>query len=53
MSFRMPAEWEPHGRTLMVRPLPPSWGRHLEGAGQACAGPHCATMQIPESGGAS
>ena len=30
MSYRMPAEWEPHERTLMAWPVHPSWGKHLE-----------------------
>lgn len=38
MSFRMPAEWEPHERTLMAWPTHPSWGNHLEEARATYAG---------------
>lgn len=38
MSFRMPAEWEPHERTLMAWPVHPSWGNHIGRARQAYAG---------------
>lgn len=38
MSYRMPAEWEPHERTLMAWPVHPSWGRHLELARKTYAG---------------
>ncbi len=37
MSFRMPAEWEPHERTLMAWPVHQSWGDHIERARQAYA----------------
>ncbi len=37
MSVRMPAEWEPHERTLMAWPVHESWGRHLEAARAAYA----------------
>ncbi len=33
----MPAEWEPHERTLMAWPVHPSWGDHIEPARQAYA----------------
>lgn len=32
MSYRMPAEWEPHERTLMAWPVHESWNPHLERA---------------------
>lgn len=38
MSFRMPAEWEPHERTLMAWPIHESWGRHLGLARETYAG---------------
>ena len=37
-GFRMPAEWEPHERTLMAWPIHPSWGRYLDPARDAYAG---------------
>ncbi len=37
MSYRMPAEWEPHERTLMAWPVHPSWGLHLGAARTAYA----------------
>lgn len=37
MSYRMPAEWEPHERTLMAWPVHPSWGLHLGSARTAYA----------------
>lgn len=33
----MPAEWEPHERTLMAWPVHPSWGRHVDRARRAYA----------------
>ena len=47
MSFRMPAEWEPHegpGRDVVAVPA-----KIISYAG---GGPHCTTMQIPSEGGA-
>lgn len=38
MSYRMPAEWEPHERTLMAWPVHESWGRHLDAARAVYAG---------------
>jgi agmatine deiminase len=38
MTHRMPAEWEPHERTLMAWPVHPSWARHLEAARDTYAG---------------
>ena len=62
MSFRMPAEWQPHERTPMAWPVHPAWGDmavigdafpHHEIVGVEArvispgGGPHCATIQIP------
>ena len=38
MSFRMPAEWEPHERSLMAWPVHPSWGLQLQAARETYAG---------------
>ena len=37
MTFRMPAEWEPHERCLMAWTGPEKWGKHLEGARRSYA----------------
>ncbi len=38
MSYRMPAEWEPHERTLMAWPVHESWGRHMGVARETYSG---------------
>jgi len=38
MSFRMPAEWEPHERTLMAWPVHPSWEPYMARARETYAG---------------
>jgi agmatine deiminase len=39
MSYRMPAEWEPHERSLMAWPTDRNaWGWHLELARETYAG---------------
>ena len=37
MSFRMPAEWEPHERCLMAWTGAEKWGKHLEAARRSYA----------------
>ncbi len=38
MSFRMPAEWEPHERTLMAWPTHSTWRPYMDRAREAYAG---------------